>query len=148
MKIKKEQFLIDTLKHCGVPYIWGGESEFTGADCSGFTEIVLKKYGLDPEGRQTAQRYFDYFSKPANGTEVKRSEVGLGTLIFYGKSKSQITHIAIGLNNDQMVESGGGGSKTTTIKAALEANAKVRVAAINRRMDQVAFVKIKGLELI
>lgn len=148
MKISRETFLIESLRHCGLPYIWGGESPTEGADCSGYVEIVLKQFGLDPDGRQTAQAYYNHFSKPQNGKVVKRDEVKLGTLIFFGKSTKQITHIAIGLTSQRMVESAGGGSSTTNKKIAATQNAKVRVSAIDRRSDRVAYVDINGLELV
>ncbi|RTL05288.1 hypothetical protein EKK58_08495 [Candidatus Dependentiae bacterium] len=148
MKLTKSQFLKDTLKHCGIPYIWGGEST-KGADCSGLMEIVLSQWGLNPDGRQTAQRFYDFFSKPTYGVVIKdRSQVKEGDLIFYGKSTSKITHIAMALDNVDMIEAGGGGSAITTMQKALDANAKVRMAKIDRRNDIVAFVRINGLEIV
>lgn len=145
MKLAKEQFLIDTLKHCGIPYIWGGESS-KGADCSGLMEIILSQWGLNPDGRQTAQRFYDWFVK--NGSVIKLSEASSGCLIFFGKSTKQITHIAMAINNQLMIESGGGGPATTTVQKAWDANAKVRVSSLNRRSDVVAVIKMNGLEVL
>ena len=148
MKLSKDQFLKDTLKHCGIPYIWGGEST-KGCDCSGLMEILLSQWGLNPDGRQTAQRFYDFFSKAPYGVVIKdRSQVREGDLILYGKSISKITHIAMALDNVDMVEAGGGGSAVTTVEKALAANAKVRMAKIDRRNDIMAFVRINGLEIL
>ncbi len=77
----------------GNPYVWGGTSLTNGADCSGFTLSVYKKYGVSLPHSSRAQ---------ANcGTRVDLSEVQPGDLIFYGGKR--IHHVAMYIGNGQVV---------------------------------------------
>lgn len=137
--MNKELALINLLKHCGVPYIWGGSTMKNGVDCSGYAQLMLAEIGMDPPGDQTAQGLFNHFK--ANGKFVTEN-FELWTLLFFGSSTSKITHIAIALGHGLMVEAGGGGSKTRTKADAEKIGAKVRVRNIGSRMDLVAAIKI------
>ena len=60
----------------GLPYVWGGESLETGADCSGFTRAVYAHFGVDLP-------HFDQYQRNC-GLEVSSiSEARPGDLIFY-----------------------------------------------------------------
>ena len=88
----------------GNPYVWGGTSLTSGADCSGFTLSIFAKYGV----------YLPHSSKAqANcGTRISASEAKPGDLFFYG-SGSSISHVAIYIGNGQIVHAS---SKKTGIK--------------------------------
>ena len=91
---------IDKAKsYLGRPYVWGGESMSEGGfDCSGYVYNVLRDCGYNIP-RDTAQGYFNRFKNNlATIDEV-------GVLLFFGKSISNITHIAIGLGDGTMIES-------------------------------------------
>jgi cell wall-associated NlpC family hydrolase len=133
------QFLIS---HLGVPYVWGGSSRVKGLDCSGFAQIALAYLDLDPPGDQTAAGLMLHFQKPGNGLLVDVAE--LGTLCFYG-GPNKITHVAIALDKDRMIEAGGGDSKTKTIADARKRGACVRIRPIRRRQDLVAMYTPAGL---
>lgn len=115
----------------GVPYLWGGSNPISGMDCSGFVQYVLDAFGLDLPGDQNAQSYFNYFSK--HGKECELIEEG--ALVFYGASKDKISHIALAINEHQIIEAGGGDSTTTSLEKASKQNACVRVKMWNRRRD-------------
>jgi hypothetical protein len=111
----------------GVPYVWGGESMTEGGfDCSGFVYNVLNKAGIKVS-RLTAQGYFNTFKNNKCTKDVK------GALLFFGKSTSNITHIAISNGDDTMYESIGG-SKNTKYNPGKG----VSHTDINRRNDLVA----------
>lgn len=137
----RERALINLLKDCGVPYIWGGASLVKGVDCSGFTQIKLADIGLDPDGDQTADGLYRYFLDKSIKVSVKESDIY--DLAFFGKDK--ITHVGICIGQEKFVEAGGGGSKTTTVAIAQAQGAKVRVSSIYRRSDLKAILRIKGI---
>ncbi len=119
-------------KFIGQPYIWGGDDPIIGFDCSGLVQEILASVGMDPPGDQTAQGLYDHFKNNSDGI------MGIGALCFYGKSVSEITHVAFMIENYCIVEAGGGGSKTTSAEAAADMNAFVRIRPYNRRKDLVA----------
>ncbi len=136
----KENFIYSCLQFLKLPYIWGGDDPIKGFDCSGLAQEILAMIGLDPSGDQNAQMLHDYFD-PLSEAGPRKT----GTLYFYGKSKKEITHIAIGLDSMSVIEAGGGGSKTVNAEAAALQNAYVRVRPFNRRTDLVAVLNPKAL---
>jgi cell wall-associated NlpC family hydrolase len=65
----------------------------------------------------------------------------MGDLLFFGKDLQNIVHVAMALDNVRMIEAGGGGSKCTTVCAAAQQNAYIRVRPIARRPDLVAICR-------
>ena len=78
----------------GNPYVWGGTSLTKGADCSGFTLSVFKKYGIKLPHYSVSQSQM--------GTKVSLSEAKAGDLVFYAKGNT-VNHVAIYLGNGQVV---------------------------------------------
>jgi cell wall-associated NlpC family hydrolase len=123
-------------------YKWGGDDTQDGIDCSGLAQELLAIVGLDPEGDQTAQALHDHFAQTGKGIE---GVLGTGSLAFYGKSKKEITHVAMILEGETIIEAGGGGSKNTTKEISLATNARVRLRPLRRRKDLVAVIEPVGL---
>lgn len=128
----------------GTPYIWGGNSLIDGGvDCSGFIQQILKSENIDPRGDQTAQALFNelkgkYETHSVNPvTHIKRNH-----LLFFGTTTDRISHVALAISERQLVESGGGGSRTKTLADAIKHDAMVRVRPISNRRDLVAVIKI------
>lgn len=78
----------------GNPYVWGGTSLTKGADCSGFTLSVFKKYGIKLPHYSVSQSKM--------GKKVSLSEAKAGDLVFYAKGNT-VNHVAIYLGNGQVV---------------------------------------------
>lgn len=78
----------------GNPYVWGGTSLTKGADCSGFTLSVYKKYGMSLPHYSVSQSQM--------GKKVSLSEAKAGDLVFYAKGKT-VNHVGIYLGNGQVV---------------------------------------------
>ena len=125
--------LIDYAKSMlGLPYIWGKESPSYGVDCSGFVQLVLRSVGLDPKGDQSAQMLYDWCLKSAF-----MAERDTGALAFYGKDASHVSHVAILINQFQIIEAGGGDHICTTPEAAAAKGACVRIRPFGHRPDFV-----------
>lgn len=123
-------------KYLGRPYVWGGNCEAEGGyDCSGFVFQVLHQSGFNVN-RDTAQGYYNTFSK----YEVSKKNIATGDLLFFGKSKKSITHIAIALDPITMIESIGG--KNNTIK---NKGKGVSISNITRRKDLVAVCRFENV---
>lgn len=135
MNARLEMLKATALSFLGKPYVWGGDDPINGFDCSGLVQEILASVGMDPKGDQTAQGIYDIFNPI--GTPLER---GLGALAFYGKSIKEITHIAMLLDEEHIIEAGGGGSKTLTAQDAIRQNAFVRIRRVDNRSDLVAIV--------
>ena len=115
--------------YLGKPYVWGGESESEGGyDCSGFVYSVLNKCGMKVP-RTTAQGY------SALGRTV--TNIQSGDLLYFGKSATRITHIAIAVSSTQMIESRGNSKNTKTNKGK-----GVSITNISHRNDLVLVKRI------
>jgi len=121
------------LRLVGTPYRWGGDDPILGFDCSGIAQELLASVGADPPGDQSALALYQYF-KNSNLGDIR----GCGALVFYGKSLTEISHVAMMLDSVHIVEAGGGGSTTTTLEAAAKQNAFVRIRRIDHRKDLLA----------
>lgn len=78
----------------GNPYVWGGTSLTSGADCSGFTMSVFKKYGISLPHHAASQAQM--------GTKVSLADAQPGDLVFYAKN-GRINHVAIYIGGGQVV---------------------------------------------
>ena len=123
-------------KYLGRPYVWGGNCEAEGGyDCSGFVFQVLHQSGFKVE-RDTAQGYYNAFSK----FETSKTNIATGDLLFFGKSKKSITHIAIALDSKTMIESIGSSKNTIKNKGK-----GVSISTITRRKDLVAVCRFENV---
>ncbi|MFI5171578.1 MAG: NlpC/P60 family protein [Chitinophagales bacterium] len=87
------------LKFLHAPYQWGGRSPF-GIDCSGFTQIVFKLYGI------TLPR--DAYQQSESGRTINFiTEAKEGDLAFFDNDEEKITHTGIILSNDLIIHSAG-----------------------------------------
>lgn len=134
--------LTDYLKHfIGRPYIWSGDGtgpKHNGFDCSGLVLEGLWAFGLYSGTDTTAQGLYNHLIKTAAWKEGNVDHASDGDILFFGKSTTKITHVAVALGDGLMIEAGGGGSKCTT---ATNSTGFVRIRPI--RKDVVACVYLK-----
>jgi cell wall-associated NlpC family hydrolase len=79
-----------------VPYVWGGTTPFVGMDCSGFTQYLYGKIGVNLP--RTSNWQFQY------GTPVPQDQLRKGDLVFFKEHGSTvITHVGVYIGNDQMI---------------------------------------------
>ncbi|MFW5837017.1 MAG: C40 family peptidase [Desulfovibrionaceae bacterium] len=78
----------------GTPYVWGGETRH-GADCSGFTQLVMQEngYRIPRVSRDQAKI----------GEKVDQDALKLGDLVFFDtKGEGRITHVGLYLGGNLM----------------------------------------------
>ena len=81
--------------YLGLRYVSGGNSLTTGTDCSGFTKLIFKEFGI------TLPRTVK--SQAKVGSYVKKSDLQKGDLIFYGYKSGVVSHVAIYIGNGQVI---------------------------------------------
>ena len=79
----------------GNPYVWGGTSLTKGADCSGFTLSVFKKFGVRLSHHAATQA--------KEGTKISASDLQPGDLVFYADSRGNINHVALYIGGGQVI---------------------------------------------
>lgn len=123
------------MEYVGVPYIYGGNNPMTGLDCSGFVQLVLKKLGIIEDNMdRTAQDIYNLLVKKL----ALNSSVKGDCVLCFGKGPDQISHIAISIDDEWMIEAAPGDASVVTIKDAVARCARVQFNKISRRKDLVA----------
>lgn len=103
--------------YLGLKYVWGGASLTKGADCSGFTQQIYKKFGVSLPHHAADQAKM--------GTKItSKKNLQAGDLVFFG-SKNNITHVGIYGGDGKFIES-------------LHTGASVRVSKLSSRKDFVS----------
>ena len=137
--MKKDLFQRACLSFLNIPYRWGGDDPMWGFDCSGLVEEVLSIIGCKPPGRQTAQGLYTLF---LNQTQSGKSNIrDVGTLAFFGSSVAAITHVAMLIDEETIIEAGGGDHTTVSSDVAASQNAFVKLRPLSYRQDLVALLR-------
>jgi cell wall-associated NlpC family hydrolase len=80
-------------KYLGIPYVWGGTNPRTGLDCSGLTQLVYKKFGVELPRVS--------YQQAREGTAVASlADARPGDLLAFG---SPVHHVAIYMGDNKMV---------------------------------------------
>lgn len=107
----------EATNYLGLKYVWGGASLTKGADCSGFTQQIYKKFGVSLPHHAADQAKM--------GTKItSKKNLQAGDLVFFG-SKNNITHVGIYGGDGKFIESPHTG-------------ASVRVSKLSSRKDFVS----------
>ena len=81
------------------PYLWGGRSVF-GIDCSGFTQMVFRQFGIRLKR--------DAWQQAEQGELLGFiQEARAGDLAFFDNEEGRITHVGIMLNNNRIIHASG-----------------------------------------
>jgi hypothetical protein len=109
------------------PYLWGGDDPLAGFDCSGFVIEVLKSTGVLPrQGDWTAEDLRQRFVAKQSHMLVP------GSLIFWrtegqpGARHVEMVYAVIG-GEAFTIGASGGGSKTSSLAAAVEQDAYIKI---------------------
>ncbi len=91
----RESMLKYAVQFVGNPYVWGGTSLTSGADCSGFVQSIYGAYGYSlPRVAEDQAQY---------GMQIPVSEAKPGDLIFYAKD-GYVYHVVMYMGDGKTVE--------------------------------------------
>lgn len=79
----------------GNPYVYGGSSLTNGADCSGFTQQIMRNFGISIQ-RSSGMQYAN------SGYQVSSDNLQKGDLLFYGYS-GHVSHVAIYIGGGKII---------------------------------------------
>ena len=82
-------------KYLGLRYVSGGNSLSKGTDCSGFTKLIYKEFGI------TLSRAVK--SQAGNGTYVSKNNLQKGDLVFYNNGRGGVSHVGIYMGNGKVI---------------------------------------------
>lgn len=93
---KRKEIVKYALQFKGNRYVWGGNSLTNGVDCSGFTQQVFKKYGVNLSRCS--------YQQVKNGKEIAFEDLKPGDLVFfYNKKLGRIGHVALYIGDNQII---------------------------------------------
>ena len=82
-------------QYLGYRYVPGGGTPSTGFDCSGFTQYVYSKFGVNLSHSASAQANI--------GTTVSKANLQLGDMVFFSQGGSSIGHVGIFVGNNSFI---------------------------------------------
>ena len=122
------------LRFLGLPYKRAsqGTSLKTGTDCSGFTMLIYREFGVSLSRTPGGQM--------RNGRGVSRKELQKGDLVIYGRGSSA-SHVALYIGNGKVIHEStpGQGVKITGID-----NMGMRILSYRRVINAKAIAKVEG----
>jgi len=140
----KTLLLLEAYSHTDLPYIYGANHPIKdgGFDCSGYVNWCLMKIGYLSKKDRSAQMLFDELSRHDGSSEIKTDSI-----LFFGDNIHRISHTSIAVNDEIMLEAGGGDNTTTNIYKAAERNdARVRVSRIDSRKRSCGIIIIELIQ--
>lgn len=93
------------LQFVGNPYVYGGSSLTHGTDCSGFSQAVFRKFGVNLPRTSSEQA--------GVGKKISVSSARAGDLIFYARN-GHINHVAICIGGGRVVHASNPSTGITT----------------------------------
>ncbi len=83
----RDRVLLEVVDYLGTPYVYGGSTK-QGVDCSGFTSSIFSSALHQKLPRSTKDQY-------VVGSEVDRSELRFGDLVFFNTTGRTPSHVGI-----------------------------------------------------
>ena len=130
-------------RYLGLRYVSGGNSLTKGTDCSGFTKLIYKEFGVTLSRAVKGQ--------VGNGKYVRKSDLKKGDLVFYGKGNGSVSHVGIYMGNGQVIHESNprDGVKISSVNMMhyITARRVINDTAIKKVENQIAEEKNKELAL-
>ena len=82
-------------KYLGLRYVYAGRSLATGTDCSGFTSLIYREFGVSLPSTVSGQ--------VGKGTYVKKADLQKGDLVFYSSGGKTATHVGLYMGNGLVI---------------------------------------------
>ena len=114
----------------GIEYIYGGNNPTVGLDCSALTCEALRSIGKLDKKDYSAQMLFNKFISDSQNGEIKRN-----TILFFGRNSTLVSHVAIAIDENLMIEAGGEGREASD-------KGYVRIRPISNRSDFLVGVNL------
>ena len=99
-------------KFLGLPYVWGGTSLKTGADCSGFCQAIHLAFGItimrvaDDQKKGPSESYQKLGYK--KGIQIADNMLSSGDLVFYDSDNNGVAdHVAMYIGNNKVIHEAG-----------------------------------------
>ena len=138
----RDKIVNEAKRWIGTYYQWGGDKVHNpnhyGFDCSHFTYVVYKKFGL-------MNSYMTSLNQKNWATPLNLDNIQRGDLVFYTNANGRINHVGIYIGDNKVISASGGDSSTTTIGRARQRNAKVKVHNIHYRSGPYFYGKSPNL---
>ncbi len=110
--LTRESMVNFALQFVGNPYVWGGTSLSTGADCSGFVQSIYANFGYSlPRVAEDQAQY---------GMQIPVESAEPGDLIFYARN-GYVYHVSMYIGDGQVIHAAG--RKVGTIVSGINGNA-------------------------
>ena len=93
-----ERLVEIALSYLETPYLWGGRSPF-GIDCSGFTQMVFKFFGI--------QLPRDASQQVTKGKKVDPLYIKQGDLAFFVNKNGKIHHVGLMISDSEIIHAAG-----------------------------------------
>ncbi len=106
-------------EYVGIPYVWGGTDPATGLDCSGFTQNLMRRFGVELP-RVSADQLRTGAVVPDMAAAQPGDLIGWDT----GPRNVGADHVAVYLGNGKMAEAPGRGGQ-------------VQIVAVDRAPDYI-----------
>jgi len=115
----------------GTPYKWGGTT-VNGFDCSGFLLYIFKQFDVKlPRTSKT---------QASQGTEVAKSQLREGDLVFFNTSGKGISHAGVYVGGGKFAHSSS--SKGVTITSLSDSYYKKRYVTARRVISSTTYKKM------
>jgi LysM repeat protein len=96
------------MKQLGTPYVFGGDTPYVAFDCSGFVQYAFNQNGFNLLHSSSLLSQL--------GTPVDKENLRKGDLVFLqGTYTSGVSHVAIYLGNNQVLQAGTMGTRDVKI---------------------------------